>query len=137
LNIPPYYFGTQAEINSDWFSLDVRYINPSAIMVTTHIFEAFPAHYYFNGTQWKRFSPWEYVSSVFPDNTETPFSVEISDSVIKVTEENYCCDKLYNVNSPDRRNYRQVYYLDRQTMKVLKTDRIPRQENIDESKALG
>jgi len=120
LNIPPYYFPSFADANTAWFKLNISYLDKDNIYISDkggH--EGYPPHYFFNGTEWSKFLPWDLIKNDFPDTIEPPFSVEVSPKHLKITEERYCCDLVYS-NTPDREAKRLVFILDRFSKKSLK-----------------
>jgi hypothetical protein len=125
LRIPQYFFETSVTDNPDWFSLSVHFVSPQAIYVQTSSHESYPSYFFFDGKQWQKFAPWDLVKSFFPDTRQPPFSLAVSEKYLKLTEENYCCDRVYT-DSSDRRANRMVYILDRATNAVVKTMKIPR-----------
>lgn len=126
LNVPPYYFPSFADANAGWFGLNISYLDKNNIYISdSGGHEGYPSHYLFSETSWSKFSPWDLVKNVFPDTIQPPFSVLVSQKYIRITEERYCCDQVYN-DTPERKANRMVFILDRVSKKILETSRISR-----------
>jgi len=126
LNVPPHYFPSFVDANAGWFGLNISYLDKNNIYISdSGGHEGYPSHYFFNGTSWAKFSPWDLVKNVLPDTIQPPFSILISQKYIKITEERYCCDQVYS-DTPDRKANRMVFVLERVSKKIIETSKIPR-----------
>ncbi len=127
LNIPPYFFSSFADANLSWFNLYISYLDKNNIYISNAGWhEAYQSHYFFDGKKWNKFSPWDLIKEVFPDNIQPPFSILISKNYIKIIEENYCCDTVYDYNNPKRKKFREIFIIDREKFNILKREQIER-----------
>lgn len=126
LPVPRQYFNTYAVENTDWFLIDVSYLNINNIYLTDRSgHESDPLNYIYANKKWRAFDPWKIVQKDFPDIQQPPFSVQISQRYLKVIEENSCCNQSYTAD-PDRQNYRMIYLLDRGTKKIVQAEKVLR-----------
>ena len=52
------------------------------------------------------------------------FKLDFSDSFIRFEEIRYCCEALYEQNNPQRQNYRKVFILNRENLKIIKEENL-------------
>ncbi len=104
--------------------------SPTEVYVTDDSgFESISQHKYFHsGLQMdlNNVLTWKLQSSFLADGMFPPYKLTIYPSYLKVEEQNYCCDIVYNPEIADRRDYRKVFYLDRTTLNILKEEKVAR-----------
>lgn len=94
-----------------------------------HVFEGYVQHKYFHsGLQMdlNEVMTWKLQSAFLADGMFPPLELTVYPSYIKVEEQNYCCDTVYNPEVPGRDKYKKVFYLDRTTLNMLKEDKVAR-----------
>lgn len=104
--------------------------SPTEIYVIDNTgFEAFPQHKYIHSGLSVNFNDvltWKLQSAFLADGMFPPYALTVYPSYLKVEEQNYCCDIVYNSEVAGRKEYRKVFYLDRTTLNVIKEDKVAR-----------
>lgn len=111
----------------NYLNLKVSYLDKNNIYIDDSSgHETGIGNYHWDGSKWNELKAWDWIKHDFPDDYTPNFSLLVSEKYIKVIEENYCCDVIYDDNNPDRVQYRQIYTLDRETEEIIKKEKTPR-----------
>lgn len=120
---------TFADANSDWFRFSFVALGPDELYFEDDSgHEGIPNHYLVKGIRLINLSEMLHglLADEFPHESWQQFGITFYPSYMRVEEENYCCDILYNSSDPERTANRKVFYIDRKTYQILKKETVPR-----------
>ena len=117
------------DVNSSWFNFSFVGLGTNELYFKDSSgHEGIPQHYIAKGTHLinlgellKGLLADKFLNEIFPQINLTFYP-----SFIRVEEENYCCDTLYDSNNSEREQYRKVFFVDRKTYNIFKEDKVPR-----------
>lgn len=120
---------TFEDVNSLWFNFSFVALGTDEIYFKDSSgHEGIPQHYIAKGHNLINLG--ELIKGIlidkFPKERFPQIGLTFYPSFIRVEEENYCCDTLYDTSNPEREKYRKVFFLDRKTFSVLKEDKMAR-----------
>ena len=116
--------------NPAWFQYSFIVMSPDEFYVFDgggH--EGIPGYKYFSGGRWINLNTLlqEKLQDQFQEDYAFPqLAIHVSPSYLRVEEQNYCCDTLYDVHNDERVKYRKVFILDRETYEILQEDKVLR-----------
>lgn len=120
---------TFEDVNSSWFNFSFVGLSTNELYLKDSSgHEGIPQHYIAQGTQLINLG--ELLKGVladkFPNERFPQINLTFYPSSIRIEEENYCCDTLYDSSNPEREQYRKVFFVDRKTYNILKEEKVKR-----------
>lgn len=91
--------------------------------------EGIPVHYYSDGRFLTNYN--DVMQAVLKDEFSMDyvfpqFSIYVTPSYLKLIEERYCCDVLFNLDDPDRKNFRKFFIFNRANLDIIEKGKFAR-----------